>query len=244
LNVGDKFRMYFLRESETRQRAFKVAGIYETGLTDGFDDRFIICDIRQVQKLNNWSRNAIAGFEVLVNDFDKLDETTEIVRSEIEVNLYAESIRELTPQIFSWLDVLDVNALIIIGLMLFVSMINMISALLILILDRTSMIGILKAMGAADRQIMRVFLLHASKLIALGMLIGNILGLGLCVLQKQFGIAKLDEASYYLSSVPVQIDWWQVLAVNAVTFVLCQLALLLPALVVSRISPVKAIRFS
>lgn len=244
LNVGDKFRMYFLRESETRQRAFKVAGIYETGLTDGFDDRFIICDIRQVQKLNNWSRNAIAGFEVLVNDFDKLDETTEIVRSEIEVNLYAESIRELTPQIFSWLDVLDVNALIIIGLMLFVSMINMISALLILILDRTSMIGILKAMGAADRQIMRVFLLHASKLIALGMLIGNILGLGLCVLQKQFGIAKLDEASYYLSSVPVQIEWWQVFVVNAVTFVLCQLALLLPALVVSRISPVKAIRFS
>jgi lipoprotein-releasing system permease protein len=244
LNVGDKFRMYFLRESETRQRAFKVAGIYETGLTDGFDDRFIICDIRQVQKLNNWSRNAIAGFEVLVNDFDKLDETTEIVRSEIEVNLYAESIRELTPQIFSWLDVLDVNALIIIGLMLFVSMINMISALLILILDRTSMIGILKAMGAADRQIMRVFLLHASKLIALGMLIGNLLGLGLCVLQKQFGIAKLDEASYYLSSVPVQIEWWQVFVVNAVTFVLCQLALLLPALVVSRISPVKAIRFS
>ncbi len=244
LNVGDKFRMYFLRENETRQRAFKVAGIYETGLTDGFDDRFILCDIRQVQKLNNWSRNAIAGFEVLVNDFDKLDETTETVRSEIEVNLYAESIRELTPQIFSWLDVLDVNALIIIGLMLFVSMINMISALLILILDRTSMIGILKAMGAADRQIMRVFLLHASKLIALGMLIGNLLGLGLCVLQKQFGIAKLDEASYYLSSVPVQIEWWQVLVVNAVTFVLCQLALLLPALVVSRISPVKAIRFS
>ncbi|MGL5891672.1 MAG: ABC transporter permease [Bacteroidia bacterium] len=244
LNVGDKFRMYFLRENETRQRSFKVTGIYETGLTDGFDDRFIICDIRQVQKLNNWSRNAIAGFEVLVNDFGKVDETTEMVRTEIEVNLYAESIRELTPQIFSWLDVLDVNALIIIGLMLFVSMINMISALLILILDRTSMIGILKAMGAADRQIMRVFLLHASKLIAIGMLIGNVLGLGLCLLQKQFGIAKLDEASYYLSSVPVQIEWWQVLAVNGVTFLLCQLALLLPALVVSRISPVKAIRFS
>jgi lipoprotein-releasing system permease protein len=244
LNIGDKFRMYFLRENETRQRAFKVAGIYETGLTDGFDDRFILCDIRQVQKLNNWSRNAVAGFEVLVNDFGKLDETTETVRDEIDANLYAESIRELTPQIFSWLDVLDVNALIIIGLMLFVSMINMISALLILILDRTSMIGILKAMGAADRQIMRVFLLHASKLIAKGMLIGNVLGLGLCLLQKQFGIAKLDEASYYLSSVPVQIEWWQVFAVNAVTFVLCQLALLLPALVVSRISPVKAIRFS
>ncbi|MCA6361930.1 MAG: ABC transporter permease [Bacteroidetes bacterium] len=244
LNTGDKFRMYFLRENATRQRAFTVAGIYETGLTDGFDDRFILCDIRQVQKLNNWSRNAVAGFEVLVNDFNQLEATAEQVRTEIDVNLYAESIRELTPQIFSWLDVLDVNALIIIALMLFVSMINMISALLILILDRTQMIGILKAMGAADKQIMRVFLMHASRLIGWGILIGNVLGLGLCLLQKQFGIAKLDEASYYLSAVPIYIEWWQVLAVNAATFVLCQVALLLPALVVSRISPVKAIRFS
>lgn len=244
LGVGDKFRMYFLRGNETRQRAFSVAGIYETGLTDGFDDRMVLCDIRQVQKLNNWGRDAVAGFEVLVTDFDQLEATTEEVRTAIDMNLNAQSIRELTPQIFSWLDVLDVNALIIIALMLFVSMINMISALLILILDRTNMIGTLKAFGAADRQVIRIFLLHASRLIAIGMGIGNVLGLGLCWLQQQFGIAKLDEASYYLKEVPVHIEWGQVLAVNGATFVLCQLALLLPALVVSRISPLKAIRFS
>lgn len=244
LELHQKFRMYFLRENETRARAFRVKGIYETGLTDGFDDRFVLCDIRQIQQLNNWNSDAVAGFEVLVDDFDALDKTTETVRNTIDINLNAESIRELTPQIFSWLDVLDVNALIIISLMLFVSMINMISALLILILDRTNMIGILKAFGANDRQVMRIFLLHASRLILIGMLVGNVLGLGLCALQYYTGLAKLPVDSYYLESVPIQVITWQVLALNLATFILCQLALVLPALIVSRISPVKAIRFS
>lgn len=179
LQIGKKFRMFSLN-NETKQRAFRVAGIYETGLIDGFDDLFLLCDIRQVQKLNNWEENSVAGFEVLVNSYEVLDEVTATINNTIDANLNAKSIKELTPQIFSWLDVLDVNAIIIIVLLLFVSMINMISALIILILDRTNMIGVLKAMGATNKNITTVFLIHASKLILLGLLIGNLLGLGLC----------------------------------------------------------------
>jgi lipoprotein-releasing system permease protein len=244
LKIGKKFRMFFLRGNETRQRAFRVSGIYETGLTDGFDDKFLLCDIRQVQKLNDWDTSFVAGFEVLVNNYEALDQATQDVNNTIDINLNAQSIKELTPQIFSWLDVLDVNALIIIVLMLFVSMINMISALIILILDRTNMIGTLKALGAADKSVIRIFLIHASKLILFGLVIGNVLGLGMCFLQDRFGFVHLDEASYYVKTVPIAINWTNVLLLNIATLVLCQAALLLPALIVTRISPVKAIRFS
>lgn len=244
LQIGKKFRMFFLRGNETRPRAFRVAGIYETGLMDGFDDRFLLCDIRQVQKLNDWDSSIVSGFEVLVDNYESLESATEEVRSSIDVNLNAQSIRELTPQIFSWLDVLDVNALIIIVLMLFVSMINMISALIILILDRANMIGTLKAMGASDRSIIRIFLMHAFKLISFGLLIGNAVGLALCWVQYQFQLVSLDQESYYLKTVPIKIDWLHLLELNVAALFLCQLALLLPALIITRISPVRAIRFS
>ncbi len=244
LKIGKKFRMFFLRGNETRQRAFRVSGIYETGLTDGFDDMFLLCDIRQVQKLNDWDTNLVAGYEVLVDNYESLDKATQEVLNTIDVNLNAQSIKELTPQIFSWLDVLDVNALIIIVLMLFVSMINMISALIILILDRTNMIGTLKALGASDKSVIRIFLIHASKLILFGLVLGNILGLGMCWLQDHFGFVHLDEASYYVKTVPIYINWTSLIILNVATLFLCEIALLLPALIVTRISPVKAIRFS
>jgi lipoprotein-releasing system permease protein len=244
LEIGKKFRMFFLRGNETRQRAFRVAGIYETGLTDGFDDRFIVCDIRQVQKLNNWDSSIVAGFEVLVNNYDSLDYVTDEVRNAIDIDLNAQSIRELTPQIFSWLDVLDVNALIIIMLMRFVSIINMISALIIMILDRANMIGTLKALGSSNGRIITIFMLHSAKLIFLGLLIGNAAGLLLCWLQHQFGWVSLDEVSYYVKIVPISIDWGQLLWVNAWTYISCVVALLIPALIILRITPVRAIRFS
>jgi lipoprotein-releasing system permease protein len=236
--------MFFLRGNETRQRAFRVAGIYETGLTDGFDDRFLICDIRQVQKLNSWDSATVAGFEVLVDDYESLELATENVRNTIDINLNAQSIRELTPQIFSWLDVLDVNALIIITLMLFVSMINMISAVIIIILDRTNMIGVLKALGATNRSISNIFFLHSGRLILLGLLFGNGIGLLLCWLQTQFHLVSLDQDSYYVKTVPIAVDWMDLLLLNLSAAVFIQLALLLPALIITRISPVKAIRFS
>jgi lipoprotein-releasing system permease protein len=244
LEVGKKFRMYFLLGSDPKARLFRVSGIYETGLTDGFDDRFLLCDMRQIQKLNNWNESTISGFEVLVDNYESLDFVTKKVNDHIGYNLNAQSIKELTPQIFSWLDVLDVNALIIIVLMLFVSMINMISALIILILDRTNMIGILKALGASDVSVIRIFLIHATKLILLGILIGDVLGISLCFLQDHFGWVKLDEESYYVKTVPILINWNYLFLLNLATLVLCFVALLLPALIVTRITPVKAIRFS
>ncbi|GAB4133519.1 MAG: ABC transporter permease [Bacteroidia bacterium] len=244
LQVGKKFRMFFLRENETKQRAFRVAGIYETGLYDGFDDRFLICDIREVQRLNGWSESAVGGFEVLVDNFDNITAITDEVRNTLDMNLDAVSVRELNPQIFSWLDILDVNALIIIVLMLFVSMINMISALIIMILDRTNMIGILKALGSADRSIMRIFLRQAVKLISFGLILGNVVGLLLCWIQQRTGIVTLDQESYYVKEVPVDVSWIHLLTLNGATMLLCIISLLLPAMIVSRISPVKAIRFS
>lgn len=244
LSVGQKFRMFFLRENETRPRAFIVSGIYETGLTDGFDDRFLICDIRHVQKLNDWNRETVAGFEVLVDNFEALEPATAQVQETIDFNLNAESIKDLTPQIFSWLDILDVNAVIIIVLMLFVSMINMISALIILILDRTNMIGTLKAMGAGNQSIIKIFLMHAARLIITGLIIGNVLGISMCLLQQHFGWVSLDQESYYVKTVPIAINWGYVILLNLISLVLCLVSLLLPALIVLRISPVKAIRFS
>ena len=244
LEVGKKFRMYFLRGNETKQRAFVVSGIYETGLTDGFDDKFLICDMRQVQKLNDWEPQFVAGFEVLVNDYDAIDTVTAMVNNTIDINMNAQSIKELTPQIFSWLDVLDVNALIIIVLMLFVSMINMISALIILILDRTNMIGTLKALGANNASVIRIFIMHASKLILFGLIIGNVLGIGACLLQDHYGFVHLDEASYYVKTVPISINWMHIILLNLATFFMCFIALLIPAWIVTQISPVKAIRFS
>ncbi|HEU4716493.1 MAG TPA: ABC transporter permease [Bacteroidia bacterium] len=244
LKVGKKFKMFFLRDNRTRPRIFRVAGIYETGLTDGFDDRFVLCDIRQIQQLNDWDSSLVSGFEVLVKDFSDLDTATAEVNNTIDINLYAQSIRELNPQIFSWLDVLDVNALIIITLMIFVSMINMISALIILILDRTNMIGILKAMGARNMSIRKIFFLHAVRLIAFGMLIGNILGLALCWVQWKFQLVSLDQESYYLKTVPIEINWTYFALLNGAVMICCWAALILPSMIVSRITPVKAIRFS
>ncbi len=244
LEVGKKIKMFFLSGNRTRPRVFNVAGIYNTGLTEGFDDRFVICDIRQVQRLNDWASSTVAGFEVLVDDYENLIPLTNIVNETIDFKLNAMNIRDLTPSIFSWLDVLDTNALVIIILMLFVSMINMVSALLIMIIDRTNMIGVLKALGASNWQVMKIFVRNGGRLIAQGILAGNIFGLGLCYLQKFTGFAKLDESSYYVPVVPVEIVWSDLIFLNIFTIVLCTATLFIPVVLVTRITPVRAIRFS
>lgn len=250
LEVGKKMKMFFLSDNRSRPRVFVISGIYNTGLTEGYDDKFVLCDIRQVQKLNNWDSTTIAGFEVLLGDEiavdnkNELAEITEVVNENIDYSLIANNIRDLTPSIFSWLDILDTNALIIIFLMIFVGMINMISALLILIIDRTNMIGILKALGAGNRIVMKIFIRSGQRMIFTGMLAGNILGIGLCYLQKFTGLIGLDETSYYVKVVPVNIVWTDLLLLNLFTFLTCVIALLLPAMLVMKITPVRAIRFS
>lgn len=250
LEVDKKIKMFFLSDGRSRARSFTISGIYNTGLTEGYDDKFVLCDIRQVQKLNHWDSTAVAGFEVLldenvpVDDAERLGELTDRVNDELDYELIAENIRDLTPSIFSWLDVLDTNAIIIIVLMIFVGMINMISALLILIIDRTNMIGTLKAMGADSWLVMKIFLRNGSGMILRGVIAGNILGIGLCLLQKYTGLVGLDEQSYYVKVVPIHIVWTDVLLLNVCTILICSLALLLPVLLVTKITPVRALRFS
>ncbi len=258
LKVGDRFKMFFLQDRQQRQRAFRVCGIYETGL-EGFDNVMVFADLGHVQKLNDWDTSLVAGYEILVKDFNFLDPIAEQVNDELlKLNpdtaatgesktlpvLQAKTVRELNPQIFNWLDFTDKNAAIIIFLMLFVAVINMTSALLILILERTNMIGLLKAMGATNRMVRRIFLINAAWLIGQGLLIGNIIGIGISLLQQKFHLIKLNQESYYVPWVPIHIDLFQILSINTLTLVVCLLVLLLPSLIITRITPVKAIRFS
>jgi lipoprotein-releasing system permease protein len=243
LHLNDDIRMYFISGTTTLGRKFHIAGIYETGLEE-FDKVYVLCDIRHIQKLNNWQPDEVGGFEVILDNFNDLGKMGKYVYRKIGMTLDAKTIRDLYPQIFDWLDLQDINVLIILVLMVLVSGITMISTLLILILERTNMIGILKALGMPNRGIRRVFLINAVYIIGQGLFWGNLVGATLCILQQKYGIITLPQESYYVSVVPVNLELWNILLLNAGTVVVCVAMLLLPSFVTSRISPVKAIRFS
>ena len=242
LKTGDKLVMYFIQQPP-RARDFIISGIYETGLED-FDKRYLLCDMRHIQKLNDWAPDQVSGFEVLLENFDKLDETGKEVYTAAGYNLDSKTIKELFPQIFDWLGLQDINALIIIVLMISVAGINMISALLIMILERTNMIGILKALGASSVSIRRIFLYTAAYLVGWGMLAGDILGLVLCFIQKYFKLVPLDQTSYYVSSVPIHLPVFYFALLNVCTLIICIAMLIIPSQIISKITPVKAIRFA
>lgn len=241
---NDAVRVYFINPDEVtpRGRKFVVAGIYETGLEE-FDDLYIIGDIHHIQRLNNWTDNQISGFDVFVDDFSKLDQMWEKVYNAIGFELNATSITTLYPQIFDWLNLQDMNVIIILVLMIAVAAINMISTLLILILEKTNMIGVLKALGTKNVSVRRIFMYHASFIIGRGLLFGNLLGIGLAMAQHYFHIFRLDQESYYVPYVPISLDVLPVVLLNAGTLAICLLFLVVPSLVVSRITPVKAIRW-
>lgn len=249
LGVNDNFIMYFVQDPP-RMRRFEVSGIYETSLEE-FDRTFVLADISHIQKLNDWSNNQISGFEITVNDFKNLEELTYRVMNivgygfeEDGSRLKVVSIIEKYPQIFDWLNLQDMNVLIILILMLVVAGINMVSGLLILILDRTNMIGILKALGTVNLSIRRIFLYQAGYLIIKGLFWGNLIGIAICLIQKHFEILKLDQTSYYLASVPINLNIFHLLALNISTCFIILLIIIIPSLVISRISPAKAIRFN
>jgi lipoprotein-releasing system permease protein len=245
LKAGDRVRMYFLigTEAQPRGRPFTIAGVYETGLEE-FDNAYVIGDIGQIQGLNNWSPDQVSGFEVFINDFRKLDELGEKVYGKIGYNLNAEIVTDSFPQIFDWLRLMDINVVIILVLMIAVAGITIVSTLLILVLERTAMIGTLKALGMKNNEIRRLFLYLTARIILLGMLIGNLIGLGIGLLQHYTRIIPLDQESYYISYVPVHLNVWHILLLNACTFVICLLMVMLPGYIIGKISPVKAIRFS
>jgi len=248
LKTGDSFAMHFIQDPP-RSRKFTVRGIYETSLEE-FDKIYVFCDLGHIQRLNGWADDQVSGFEIFIDDFDRLDELYLAVRdtigykiSENEPAFKVTNIRLRYPQIFEWLNFQDLNVVIIIVLMLIVAGFNMISGLLIIILEKTNMIGILKALGSEDKTIRRVFLYQAGYLIIKGLLWGNIIGLGLAWLQLRTGIVTLDASSYYIKTVPINLQVTHLLLLNAGTMAAIILMLLVPSQLISRITPVKAIRY-
>jgi lipoprotein-releasing system permease protein len=243
LHLNDDLRMYFIAGNSTLGRKFNIAGIYDTGLEE-FDKMYVIGDIHHIQKLNNWTDGEVGGFEVYLKNFDDIDRMGVYVYHQIGFSLDASTIKMLNQQIFDWLDLQDINVLIILILIVLVSATTIISTLLILILERTSMIGILKALGMSDRGIRNVFLYNAFYIVSWGMFWGNALAFTLCLLQKKFSLVTLSEETYYVSVIPVNLDVLNILMINAGTLVICYLIFIIPSFVISRITPIKAIRFS
>jgi len=242
LKTGDNFIMYFVQNPQPRKRPFKIVGIYNIGV-DEIDKSFVLGDINIIRRLNNWEPNQIGGIEIKIKDFSRLQSVSESIYANLEVDLKSQSVEEYFPNIFTWLSLLDVNTRVLLILMMIVGVINMITALLIMILERTNMIGMLKAFGMTDGGVMKIFLYNAVYLVGLGLLLGNLLGLGLGFLQQYTHIFKLTQSSYYLSYVPIEFHLLDIVVLNVATLVICLIVLVVPSMLVSRISPLKAIRF-
>ena len=271
LKPGDKVQVAFMGRT-VRNRPFKVKGIFETGMEE-FDKKYAMVDIGVIQDLNNWGADTVGGFEVFLKQEDlfksrarsyfitlfggllseeklaalrrdPLEEMGEEVYTQMNnPKLDVQTIKSISPGIFDWLDLQTMNELIILTLMIVVAAINMITALLILILERTNMIGIMKALGADNVSIRRIFLYYSAVIIGIGLLAGNIFGIGVCLVQKHFHLITLPQESYYLSYAPVEMNWGWILCLNLGTVAFTLLLLIIPSMLVSRISPVKAIRF-
>lgn len=249
LKVGDKIYTYFVDDDHIRARRLTIAGIYQTNFTT-YDDLFLISDLYTVNRLNNWKTDQVSGVEIQVKDYDKLEDVRELVHEKVDVQTdkyggiyFTQSIEDLHPEIFAWLGLLDMNVWVILILMIGVAGFTMISGLLIIILERTNMIGVLKALGANNWSIRNIFLNFSMFLIGKGMLIGNVIGLLLCFLQYQFHIIKLDPSTYYVSYVPIEMNWGIFILLNICTFIVSVLMLIGPSYLIAHIHPAKSIRF-
>lgn len=249
LKSGQRIFAYFFDNNGVRTRRFTIAGIYQTNLKK-YDETIVFTDLYTAAKLNGWESDQASGAELSVNNFDNLDMVESRVISKVKgtVDHYGETyssatIKELNPQIFQWLDLMDLNVWIILALMLIVAGVTMISGLLIIILERTSMIGILKALGARNKTIRHTFMWFAVFIIGKGMLIGNVLSLGLLALQQAFGIIKLDAQTYYVSTVPVEINALYIVALNVATLLISVFMLVAPSYLISHIHPAKSMRY-
>ncbi len=241
LKLGTKLIMYFVQDPP-RVRKFTIEGIYATEL-DEFDNLYVFADIKHIQHLNSWGADSVGGFEIKIENFEELDKQTEILYEKVPFNLNAENIKQLNPQIFNWLKLQDINVNVIIILMLIVALINIATTLLIMILERTKIIGILKAIGQNNWSIRKVFLYNAFYLIVKGLFWGNLIGLSMAFLQKQFQILSLNPATYYMKSVPIHLPLADVLLLNFGVIVICIFMLIIPTYLITKITPIKAIRF-
>jgi lipoprotein-releasing system permease protein len=248
LKTGDSFISYFIQEP-VRARKFRISGIYQTNFVD-YDQLFMLVDVKQIRRLSNWEEDMVSGLEILVNDYDDLDQTLEAIYDQTDArtdrlgnHYYARSIRQLNPAIFAWLDVLNTNVVVILLLMLLVAGFSMISGLLILIMEQANTIGILKALGENNTSIRKIFLYLSAFLIVKGLFWGNMIALAICFIQKYFGILKLNPATYYVSEVPIDLNLLSLILINAGTLLVTLLMLTGPSYLVAKISPAKTIRF-
>ncbi|GET45913.1 ABC transporter permease [Capnocytophaga felis] len=246
LKLGDNCHAIFLRDESSQmpnQRNFKIVGIYNSGFQE-FDAAYIFTDIRQIQRINQWKPDEVGSFEVFIDDFDKIEEVGAKVYGQTVSHLDSQTIIQKYPFIFEWLGMFDFNIYLIIGIMIVVGGFNMITAILVLILEKTPMIGILKSLGATDKSIQGIFLYNATYIISLGLFWGNILGLLLLFLQQKYSLLKLDPDTYYVTEVPIYISPLIILLLNIGVLLLCLVILLLPTYVITKISPTKSMKFS
>ena len=245
LKVGDKFNTFFMKEDSNQKpnlRVFKITGIFNSGFQE-FDSTYIIGDIRHIQRINKWESDQVGAFEVFVDDFNAIQEKGQEVYENTGSTLDTKTIVEKYYYIFEWLKLFDFNIIVILIIMIVVATINMVVALLVLILERTQMIGILKSMGANNWAVRKIFLYNAFYLISKGLFWGNLIGVGMLVIQQNFGIIKLNPENYYVNEAPVFIDFGYIFLLNIGTILICLLILLIPSYIITKISPIKAIRF-
>lgn len=245
LKLNDRILIYFIRaDGSLRPDRLTITGIYKTGIEE-YDKTFAIGDIKLIRRLNDWYPDEIGGYEIFLHDYTKMDDVENRIyeRADFPPTWDTQTVRALSPNIFDWLDMQDITRNVLIGFMIAIAVINLVTCLIVLVLERLRMIGILKALGATDWTIQKIFLRYAFVITSRGILIGAAFGLGLLYLQKATGFIKLKEEAYYLSEAAVKIVWWQVGAVCLGTLVVCLLILDIPSLLVKKVKPVKAIQF-
>jgi lipoprotein-releasing system permease protein len=244
IDEGDSLHVYFINNNNagTVRRSLKVVGIYKTGLEE-YDMQFVLTDINLIRRVNNWDANKIGGYEIALKDYNKIDTVSTMLNAALPSLWVSKSIKDVYPNIFDWLGVQDLNRNIVIIIMSIVSIINLITCLLILILERNKMIGILKSIGANNWKIQEIFLYNALFISVIGIGIGLIAGLGICFIQQHFGIIKLPEDFYAVSKIEVDLVWWQVVLVAVGTMVMCFLSLIIPTFFIKYIDPIKSLRF-
>ncbi|WMJ74445.1 FtsX-like permease family protein [Cytophagaceae bacterium ABcell3] len=245
LGVGDSVVVIFAEAGgqSARFRRLHVAGKYETGLEE-FDEQVVLGDIALNQELNDWPKTKVGGYEIFIDDFDRLEEVADDVFEYMDFDMQIQKITDRYIQIFDWLTLLNRNVYIFLALILFIACFNMVSTLLIMIMERTNMIGLLKSMGADNKQIQKIFVYNGLIIVRKGLLWGNIIGITLCALQYYFQIIPLDVENYYMEFVPIEWNWGIIIGLNVLTFLIIALVLLIPATIISKIRPINAIRFN